>query len=251
MCIQLIPVMNIGDFIALITVILYCYFTYKALKQSSNQLNILIKNVEKKRVEELLDEVIFPIISDLDAKIFTIKLGKYTYRESFRMIEDMYIDKPIFIEFKDRFPEILKDIKELDLICSNTYKHSEELHEIIFEEIRDESIKKIKEFNEKSEVKIFVSYSEEDILHEISETFYKYIMGGKPHTSSRKLFWNVHGEQISEAWKKGKKIELSIDEDIIKIREIIDKIKPILKEKGDLLMKEYGIAPSEFEIPRF
>ena len=236
MALKLICEITIGDIISGISVILFCWFTYQALKQTR-------KNVERPRIKELLRVIIFPTIYFLREIIKNIEKGIAHYDKSFITIEDTYRDELILIEFVDKYPEILNDIRKLDSICKSAKENYNELHNIIFEEIKDESIKKIKEFNEKFDRKIYTDLSEESILNEVKQEFSYYILGADPSSSSMKIFWNEHGEQLSEARKKGKELELSIEEDVIKIREMIERIKPRLTEKRDSLMKEYGIEP--------
>jgi hypothetical protein len=235
MALKLICEITIGDIISGISVILFCWFTYQALKQTR-------KNVERPRIIELLRVIIFPTIDFLSEIIKNIEKGIAHYDKSFITIENTYRDELILIEFKDKYPEILNDIRKLDSICKSAKENYNKLHNIIFEEIKDESIKKIKEFNEKSDSKIYKDLSEESILNEVKQEFSYYILGAEP-SSSMKNFWNEHGKQLSEARKKGKEIESSIEEDVNKIREMIERIKPRLTEKRDSLMKEYGIEP--------
>ena len=236
MAFKLIYEITIGDIISGISVILFCWFTYQALKQTR-------KNVERPRIIELLRVIIFPTIYFLREIIKNIEKGIAHYAKSFITIENTYRDELIFIEFKDKYPEILNDIRKLDSICKSAKENYNELHNIIFEEIKEESIKKIKEFNEKFDRKIYTDLSEESIINEVKQEFSYYILGADPSSSSMKIFWNEHGEQLSEARKKGKELESSIEEDVNKIREMIERIKPRLTEKRDSLMKEYGIEP--------
>jgi len=240
MALKLIYEITIGDIISAISVTIICWLTYQSLKQTR-------KNMEKQRIIELLGEVILPMIELLKESMRNIESGIAYYNKSFRTIEDTYRDELIFIEFKDKYPEILKDIRKLDSIYKSAKEKYNELLNILFEEIKDESIKKIKEFNEKSDIKIYTDQSEESILNEVKIYFAHYILGGKRHSSSMKNFWREYGEQLSEARKKGKEIELSIEEDVNKIGELIEKIKLRLTEKRDSLMKKYGIEPRIFK----
>lgn len=234
--IKLIPEITIGDIISGISVIFFCWFTHRALKQTR-------KNMERPRIIELLRKVIFPMIDNLQEKIRYIEKGIVYYGKSFVTIEDTYRNELIFIEFKDRYPEILEYIRKLDSIFKSTKEKYNELHNTIFEEIKDESIKKIKTFNEKSDIKLYENIKDKTILNIIENEFVDYILGFEPTQTSRKIFWNEYGEQLSEARKKGKEIESSIEEDVNKIRELIRKTKPRLTAKRDSLMKEYGIEP--------
>ena len=236
MALNLIYEITIGDIISGVSVILFCWFTYQALKQTR-------KNMEKPRIIELLRVIIFPTISLLSEIIENIEKGIAHYDRSFITIESTYRGELILIEFKDKYPEILNDIRKLDSICKSAKENYNKLHNIIFEEIKDEFIKKIKEFNEKSDSKIYTDLSEESILNEVKPEFSYYILGAEPYSSSMKIFWKEHGKQLSEARKKGKEIESLIEGDVNKIREMIERIKPRLTEKRDSLMKEYGIEP--------
>jgi vacuolar-type H+-ATPase subunit H len=244
MDLKLIYEITIGDIISGISVILFCWFTYQALKQTR-------KNMERPRIIELLRLIISPTIVNLGEIIRNIEKGIAHYDRAFITIEDTYKDELILSEFKDKYPEILNDIKELDSICKSAKEKYNELHNIIFEEIKDESIKKIKEFNKKFDTKessglgkkIYTDLSEEEILKEVKQEFSYYILGAEPSSSSMKNFWNEHRKQLSEARKKGKEIESSIEKDVNKIREMIKRIEPRLTEKRNSLMKEYGIAP--------
>jgi len=243
MALKLICEITIGDIISGISVILFCWFTYQALKQTR-------KNVERPRIIELLGVIILPTINHFSEIINNIDKGIAHYNRSFITIENTYRDELILIEFKDKYPEILKDIRKLDKNCESAKENYNKLHNIIFEEIKDESIKKIKEFNKKIDLegssglgrKIYANIPEEEILNEVKQEFSYYILGAEP-SSSMKTFWKEYGKQLSEARKKGKEIESSIEEDINKIREMIKRIEPRLTEKRDSLMKEYGIEP--------
>jgi hypothetical protein len=236
MDLKLICEITIGDIISGISVILFCWFTYQALKQTR-------KNMERPRIIELLRVIINPTIYRFRGIIYNIEKGIAHYDRSFITIEDTYRDELILIEFKDKYPKILNDIRKLDSICKSAKENYNKLHNIIFEEIKDESIKKIKEFNEKSDGKIYTDLSKEEILNEVKQKFSYYILGAEPSSSSMKSFWREYGKQLSEAWKNGKEIESSIEEDVNKIREMIERIEPRLTEKRDSLMKEYGIEP--------
>lgn len=251
MALNLIYEITIGDIISGISVILFCWFTYQALKQTR-------KSMERPRIRELLRKVIFPMIDNLQEKIRCIEKGIAYYDKSFVTIEDTYRDKLIFIEFKDRFrgvcnrlrrrdPEIIEDIKRLDIISLKATENYNKLHDIIFEEIKDESIKKIKAFNEKSDIKLYENMNEKSILETIEIEFVYYILGDEPIQSSRKIFWSEHGKQLREVRQKVKEIESSIEEDVNQIRELINKIKSKLIEKRDSLMKEYGIEPESVQ----
>jgi hypothetical protein len=246
MALKLIYEITIGDIISVITVGLYCLFTYLALKQTGTSQRLTSISMERPRIIELLRVIISPTIVNLGEIIRNIEKGIAHYDRVFITIEDTYKDELILSEFKDKYPEILNDIKELDSICKSAKEKYNELHNIIFEEIKDESIKMIKEFNvEKSNDKYWEVILEGRIPEIVKQEFSYYILGAAPSSSSMKYIWNKQGEQLSKVREKCKvkKKESSIEEDVNKIREMIEKIEPRLTEKRDSLMKEYGIEP--------
>lgn len=236
--------MNIGDIISLITVILYCVFTYRAHTQ-------MRKNIDIQRMTELLKLIIIPNIEILKNRIESIDNGLAHYDKSFRLIEDEFGTILIFIEFKRRCPNILKDIKKLDSSSSIFKENYDSLCRVINEEIKDESMKKIKEYNEKSDIKIYEHFSEKQIISDIEKYFVRYVMGSEIHSSMVENFWDEHGSQIIKCadTEEIREIKNSIEKDVNEIRILINKIKSRLEEKRDSIMREYGIAEGMVEIP--
>lgn len=244
MGIQLIPVMNIGDIITLISTILYIIFTYRAHAQ-------IRKNIDIPRMKELIKFIIIPIIEDLKMRIENIDNGLAYYDKSFRLIEDKYGFRLIFIEFKRRCPNIMKDIKKLDSASKMCKENYDELCRAINEEIKDESMKKIKEYNEKADIKLYERPSEKEIISDIEKGFVRYVMGLKVDRHYMKIFWGEHGNQIIKCadTEEIREIKNSIETDVNEMRKLINKIKPRLEEKRDSIMREYGIAEVMVEIP--
>lgn len=244
MCIQLIPVMNIGDIIILISTIIYIIFTYRAHAQ-------MRKNMDIPRIKELLQSIIIPIINNLKNRIEHIDNGLAHYDKSCRLIEDEYGSRLIFIEIKRRYPYILKDIKNLDSASSILKENYDELCRVINVEIKDETIKKIKDYNEKADIQIYEHSSEKYIISEIKNWFPRYVMGLKIHSGIIEEYWDEHGIQIIKCADTDeiRELKTSIEEEVNEMRNLINNLKAKLEKERDSIMREYGIPEVMVEIP--
>ncbi len=155
------------------------------------------------------------------------------------------------MEIQLLFPNILKDIKKLDSASSILKENYDEIYRVINVEIKDETIKKIKDYNEKADIQIYEHSSEKYIISEIKNWFPSYVMGLKIHSGRIEEFWDEHGIQIIKCadTEEIRELKTSIEEEVNEMRNLINNLKAKLEKERDSIMREYGIPEVMVEMP--